>query len=84
MQDQVIMDNVLTSVKNACDIFMHGTIESSTPNVNAAFKQALDDCLCMQNEIYGKMAEKGWYPSAQAPQQQIQQTKQKYRMDAGN
>ncbi|MBO5869884.1 MAG: spore coat protein [Clostridia bacterium] len=78
MQDQVIMDNVLTSVKNACDIFMHGTIESSTPNVNSVFKQALNDCLCMQNEIYSKMAQKGWYPSTSAPQQQIQQTKQKY------
>ena len=51
MQDQVMMDNILTSVKNACDIFMHGTIESPTPNVNAAFKQALNDCLCMQSEI---------------------------------
>lgn len=78
MQDQVIMDNVLTGVKNACDIFMHGAIESSTPNVHSAFKQALNDCLCMQNEIYAKMAQKGWYPSTQAPQQQIDQTKQKY------
>lgn len=78
MQDQVIMDNILTSVKNACDIFMHGTIEASTPQVNAAFKQALNDCLCLQNEIYSKMEQKGWYPSTQAPQQQIQQTKQKY------
>ena len=78
MQDQVIMDNILTSVKNACDIYLHGTIESSTPNVNAAFKQALNECLCMQNEIYSKMEQKGWYPSTQAPQQQIQQTKQNY------
>ena len=84
MQDQVIMDNILTSVKNACDIFMHGTIESSTPNVNSAFKQSLNDCLCMQNEIYAKMAEKGWYPSSQAHQQQVQQTKQKYGADATN
>ena len=84
MQDQVIMNNVLTSVKNACDIFMHGTIESATPNVNSAFKQALNDCLCMQNEIYSKMASKGWYPSTSAQQQQIQQTKQNYSVDANS
>lgn len=78
MQDKVIMDNVLTNVKNACDIFMHGAIESSTPNVHNAFKQALNDCLCMQNDIYAKMEQKGWYPSTQAPQQQVEQTKQKY------
>ncbi len=84
MQDQVMMDNILTSVKNACDIFMHGTIESPTPNVNAAFKQALNDCLCMQKEIYDKMAQKGWYPTTQAEQQQIQQTKQKYSSASSN
>lgn len=78
MQDRTMMDNLLTSVKNACDIFMHGTIESPTPNVNSAFKQALNETLCMQKEIYDKMAQKGWYPTQQAEQQQIQQTKQKY------
>lgn len=78
MQDQVIMNDILTSVKNACDIFMHGTIESPTPNVNSTFKQALNESLCIQNEIYAKMAQKGWYPTTQAHQQQIQQTKQKY------
>lgn len=78
MQDKVIMDNILTSVKNACDIFMHGTIESSTPNVNSTFKTALNDCLNMQNEIYDKMAQKGWYPTEYADAQQINKTKQKY------
>ena len=78
MQDQVIMNNVLTSVKNACDIFLHGTIESSTPNVNAAFKQSLNDCLCMQNEIYAKMSAKGWYPATSAEQQKIDAAKQKF------
>lgn len=78
MQDKVIMDNLLTNVKNACDILMHGTIESTTPNVHNAFKQSLNDCLCMQNEIYAKMEKKGWYPSTQAPMQQVDQTKQKF------
>ncbi|MBR4951163.1 MAG: spore coat protein [Clostridia bacterium] len=79
MQDKVIMDNILTSVKNSCDIFMHGTIESPTPNVNSTFKQALNEALCMQKEIYDKMAQKGWYPTQAAQQQQIMQTKQKYQ-----
>ena len=82
MQDQVIMDNILTSVKNACDIFMHGAIESPTPNVNNAFKQALNDCLCVQNEIYSKMTEKGWYPMQQAEQQKIDAAKQKYSQNS--
>ena len=57
---------------------MHGAIESPTPNVNSAFKSALNDCLNMQSEIYAKMAQKGWYPTEQAPSQKLMQVKQKY------
>ena len=32
----------------------------------------------MQDGIYKQMASRGWYPSEQAQQQQLQQVKQKY------
>ena len=75
---QSIMENLLMTTKGVCDLYMHGTIESSTQNVHQAFDKALNDTLCMQEEIYGKMAGKGWYPTAQADQQQIDQVRQKY------
>jgi len=78
MNDQMIMENILLTTKGACDLYMHGTIESATQNVQQAFDTALSDSLCMQGDIYQKMASKGWYPSQQADQQQIQQVKQKY------
>ena len=78
MDDKLIMDNLLTSVKSSCDLLLHASIESSTANVHTAFKQSLDDSLCMQNQIYSKMSAKGWYPATQAEQQQINQTKQKF------
>ena len=78
MNDQSIMENLLMTTKGVCDLYMHGTIESSTQNVHQAFDKALNDTLCMQEEIYGKMAGKGWYPTAQADQQQIDQVRQKY------
>lgn len=78
MNDKTIMDNILSSVKGACDLMMHGAIESSTPDVHSAFTQTFNETLCMQNEIYAKMAAKGWYPQTQVEQQKIQQTKQKY------
>ncbi len=78
MDDKLIMDNLLTSVKSSCDLLLHASIEASTANVHNAFKQSLDDSLCMQNEIYAKMSAKGWYPATQAEQQQINQTKQKF------
>lgn len=78
MEDKVIMDSILTSVKGACDLMMHGAIESATPDVHQAFKQAFDETLAMQNEIYSKMAQKGWYPSAKVDQQKIDSVKQKF------
>ena len=79
MQDQVIMENILVSVKNACDLFLHGTIESSTENVLGSFKQALNDSLCIQNEVYSKMSQKGWYTTTQADANQINQVKPKFQ-----
>lgn len=80
MEDRVIMDNILSTTKSACDLMMHGTIESATPNVHSTFKTALNDCLDMQNKIYSKMVEKGWYPTQQAEEQKISAAKQKFSM----
>lgn len=71
MNDQVIMENLLLTTKGACDLYLHGAIESSTQNVNAAFDRALDQALCMQDGIYQQMVQQGWYPSEQATQQQV-------------
>ena len=57
---------------------MHGAIESATKNVKQTFDGALNDSLCMQGDVYQKMSAKGWYPSQQAQQQQIDQVRQKY------
>ena len=78
MDDRDIMENILLTTKGVCDLYMHGSIESTTPNVHEAFSTALNDSLCMQDGIYKQMASRGWYPSEQAPQQQLQQVKQKY------
>ena len=80
MEDRVIMDNILSVIKGDCDLLLHGTIESTTPNVHEAFKTSLNDALQVQNEIYNMMSQKGWYPSTQAEQQKIDQTKQKFSM----
>lgn len=78
MDDKCIMENLLLTAKGACDLYMHGTIESPTPNVHQAFSTALNDTLCMQEKIYKQMEQKGWYTTEKAPQQQMAQVKQKY------
>lgn len=78
MNDQAIMESILLTTKGVCDLYMHGTIESGTKNVHQAFDQALNESLCMQDDVYQKMSAKGWYATQQAPQQQIDQVKQKF------
>ena len=78
MDDKCIMENLLMTTKGVCDLYLHGVIESPTANVHKAFDQALQDSICMQDEIYKKMSEKGWYPSSQAKEQEILKVKNRY------
>ena len=81
MNDQQIMENLLLTTKGVCDLYMHGTIESATQNVHAAFDQALGESLDMQSDIYAEMSERGWYQSQQADTRQIAQVRQKFLMN---
>lgn len=78
MDDKKLMEAMLYSVKSTCDLYLHGAIESCTGNVHGAFNNALDEALQMQNAIYNKMSEKGWYQNTPAPQAQIDQTANKF------
>ncbi len=78
MDDKNLMENILLLEKGVCDLFLHGTIESSTENVHQAFSTALNNSLCMQDQIYDKMAEKGWYPTEQVEQSKVNSVKQKF------
>lgn len=51
MDDRSIMENILLTTKGVCDLYLHGAIESSTANVHSQFDKALNESLCMQNEI---------------------------------
>lgn len=78
MSDKNLMENILLLEKGVCDLYLHGTIESSTDNVHNAFNAALNDSLCMQDQIYDQMAAKGWYPTQQVEQTKINSVKQKF------
>ena len=76
MGDKELMENELSVIKGACDLYLHGTIEASTAEVHNAFKNALNETLNIQNKIYNLMSEKGWYNSDTADQNKINQVKQ--------
>ena len=78
MEDKDLMEKELLIIKGVCDLYLHGTIESSTAEVHCAFKEALNESLDIQNKIYNLMAEKGWYKMENAEQTKIDTAKQKY------
>ena len=63
MNDREIMENMLLLEKGACDLFMHGTIESASTDVHQTFNTS---------------AQKGWYPMEQAPQSKINEVKNQF------
>lgn len=82
MEDKDLMEKELLIIKGVCDLYLHGTIESSTAEVHVAFKEALNESLDIQNKIFNLMNEKGWYKMDTVEQQKIDAAKQKFT--AGN
>ena len=78
MEDKDLMEGELLTIKNACDLYLHGTLESTTMDVHTVFKDALNEALNIQNKIYNLMAERGWYTSDSADQNKVDQAKQNY------
>lgn len=78
MDDKNLMQDLLLLEKGACDLYMHGAVESSTQNVHLAFNSAFTDSLSMQNEIYSKMENKGWHSTKQVDQNQIDSVRTQY------
>ena len=82
MEDRELMENELLTIKGVCDLYLHGSLESSTAEVHAAFEDALKTSIVIQNKLYNLMAEKGWYQTDTAEQQKINTLKQKYCQNA--
>lgn len=78
MEDRDLIENELLVIKGVCDLYLHGTIESSTAEVHMAFKDALNESLNIQNKIYNLMKEKGWYKTDTAEQTKIDTIKQNF------
>ena len=78
MEDKDLIENELLVIKGVCDLYLHGTIESSTAEVHMAFKDALNESLNIQNKIYNLMKEKGWYKTDTAEQTKIDTVKQNF------
>ncbi|OGO87013.1 MAG: coat protein F [Clostridiales bacterium GWF2_36_10] len=78
MDDKTIMENMLYTVKAASGLFFNGTMEASTSNVRSTFDRALTKSMQIENDIYCRMSDRGWYQVTPVEQQKIDQTAQKF------
>lgn len=61
MTDQVLMDNYLLLLKSTVEVYVHGTLESSTSEVRELLHSCLNNTISMQGNTFDMMAEAGWY-----------------------
>lgn len=81
MTDRQRMEDLLINTKSACDLYLHGTLEAGEEKIHTVFDSALKNSLDMQNTIYRKMVDQGWYQTQQAEHKQIRQVAQQYRAE---
>lgn len=77
MNDQILMDEMLLLLKSTVEVYVHGSLESSTKNVHNALKSNLDETIKMQDDLYSKMTECGWYQIPNVETKVIKQTLKK-------
>lgn len=78
MNDRDLMENMLLLEKGVCDLYLHGAIEASSTDVHRTFTDSLNSSLQMQEQIYSKMEQKGWYQTQQADQSKLQSVRMKF------
>ena len=61
MDNKTMLEGILWDLKVMGELTLHGTIESSTPEVNKVFQNSLIDILNLQNDLYTLMSEENMY-----------------------
>ena len=78
MDNKTMLEGILWDLKCLSDLFMHGSIESGTPSLHKTFKDALNEVLTLQNELYNLMSEEGMYTVSNVAETKITKTKNKF------
>lgn len=74
MNDKIIMENMLLLLKSNTEVYVHGTLESSNEPVHKALRNGLDETLKLQDDLYNKMTEYGWYTIKNVETKEIKKT----------
>ena len=82
MNDKLIMDNYLLLLKSTVEVYVHGTLESSNPDVREVLKNGLNIIMQAQADTYDTMTKYGWYTISNVQANVINQTLNK--IQSGN
>ena len=74
MNDQLLMENYLLILKSTNEVYVHGTLESSNPDVRALIRHGLDEILDAQARTYDEMTKYGWYQISNVKDNTIKKT----------
>ena len=74
MNDQLLMENYLLVLKSTIEVYIHGTLESSNPDVRLCLRNGLDETLSAQACTYDKMTKYGWYQISNIKENEIKKT----------
>ncbi len=76
LQDKVMVNDALASVKSELTFYANAISECSNQNLRSTIQQIRNSCENSQYELYQLASSKGFYkPSAQANDTEIQQVK---------
>ena len=76
--DQEMMGDVLSSQKFMVNGYNTNATEASESCVKNTMMSLLDEEQVLQHEIFVEMQSRGWYQTETAPQNKIEETKQKF------
>ena len=74
MDSKLIMENYLLILKSTMEVYVHGTLESSNPDVRDTLRSVLEETLTHQANTYDLMTKYGWYNVQNVESTTISQT----------
>lgn len=83
MNNKYLYENILTLTKSLTMIYINGTIEASNKKIRNVMEKGLKECLLMQDEIYQKMSNDGYYDVANITSTEIKKFLKKINKDEG-
>ena len=79
LSDQDRMEDLLAQEKYLIGAYSTFIPEATCPELRTVLKDNFQDCVQNQYSIFDKMTQLGWYPTQNAPMQEVDAARQKFQ-----